>query len=120
MSDLIRVIDLEIFAHIGVPDAERRDAQRLLISLEIGMDSFAHAASTDNLVWALNYDDVIERVKILAAKRPRKLLETLAEEMAFDLQKTFPIKKITLEIKKFIVPNTRYISVKIERPHGSG
>ena len=120
MSDLIRVIDLEIFAHIGVPDAERRDAQRLLVSLVMSMDSFSPAASTDNLVWTLNYDDVIERVKNLTAKRPRKLLESLAEEMAFDLLKTFPIKQITLEIKKFIRPDTRYISVKIERTHGTG
>jgi len=120
MSDLIRVIDLEVFAHLGVPDKERRDAQRLLVSLEMSTNSFAHAAGTDSLVWTINYDEVIEHVKNLAAKRPRKLLETLAEEMAFDLLKAFPIKKITLEIKKFIVPDARYISVKIERTHGVG
>src|ERR1035441_9976474 len=79
MSDLIRVIGLEVFARIGVPDAERRDAQRLLVSLEMSTDSFPHAASTDNLAWSLNYDDVIERVKNLTTRRPRKLLETLAE-----------------------------------------
>jgi len=118
MSDLIRVIDLEMFAQIGVPNAERQKAQRLLVSLEMSIDSFSHAAGTDNLGWTLNYDDVIDRVKNLATRRERKLLETLAEEMAFDLLKTFPIKKITLEIKKFIVPNTRYVSVKIERSHG--
>jgi len=115
MSDLIRVIDLEIFAHIGVPDAERRDPQRLLISLEMSVDSFSHAAGTDNLAWTINYDDVVQHVKNLAAKRARKLLETLVEEMASDLLKTFPIKKITLEIKKFVLPDTRYVSVKIER-----
>jgi dihydroneopterin aldolase len=115
MSDLIRVIDLEVFAHIGVPDAERRDAQRLLVSLEMSLDSFSHAAGTDNLAWTLNYDEVIEHVKHLAAKRERKLLETLAEEMAFELLKTFPIREIVLEIKKFIVRDARYVSVKIER-----
>ena len=115
MSDLIRVVDLEVFAHIGVPDAERREPQRLLISLEISSDSFPHAAGTDNLAWTINYFDVVQHVKNLAAKRARKLLETLAEEMAFDLLKTFPIKKITLEIKKFILPDAQYVSVKIER-----
>jgi dihydroneopterin aldolase len=118
MSDLIRVVDLEIFAHIGVPDAERRDAQRLLVSLEISIDSFSHAAGTDNPAWTIDYDDVVQHVKNLAAKRARKLLETLAEEMAFDLLKTFPIKKITLEIKKFILPDARYVSVKVERTPG--
>jgi len=119
MSDLIRVIDLEVFAHIGVPEEERREAQRLLISLEMSVDSFSHAAETDNLARTVNYYDVVQRVKAFTAERPRKLLETLAEEMAFDLLKTFPIKKIALEIKKFILPDTRYVSVKIERTHDS-
>jgi dihydroneopterin aldolase len=118
MSDLIRIVDLEVFAYIGVPEAERREAQRLLISLELGCDSFSHAAGTDNLAWTIHYGDVAGQVKKLVAKRARKLLETLAEEIAFDLLKTFPIRKISIEIKKFILPDARYVSVKIERAHG--
>ena len=120
MSDLIRVVDLEVFARIGVPDSERREPQRLLISLELTIDSFPHAAGTDNVAWTVNYADVVQHVKTLTAKRARKLLETLAEELAFDLLKTFPIKKVGLEIKKFVLPDTRYVSVKIERAHGAG
>jgi dihydroneopterin aldolase len=115
MSDLIRVVDLEVFAQIGVPDAERREPQRLLISLEMSTNSLSHAAGTDDLALTINYADVVERVKNLVAKRARKLLETLAEEIATDLLKAFPIKKITIEIKKFILPDTQYVSVKIER-----
>jgi 7,8-dihydroneopterin aldolase/epimerase/oxygenase len=118
MSDLIRVVDLEVFAYIGVPDAERREPQRLLISLEISIDSFTHAASTDNVGWTINYADVVEHVKHITARRSRKLLETLAEDLAFDLLKAFPIKKIAIEIKKFVLPDTQYVSVKIERSHG--
>ena len=115
MSDLIRIVDLEVFAHIGVPDAERREPQRLLISLEMGADSFAHASGTDNLAWTVNYADVAQHVKNQVEKRSRKLLETLAEELASDLLKSFPIRKITVEIKKFILPDAQYVSVKIER-----
>jgi 7,8-dihydroneopterin aldolase/epimerase/oxygenase len=118
MSDLIRVVDLEVYSLIGVPDAERNDPQRLLISLEMSIESFSHAAGTDNLAWTINYVDVVERVKHLAARRARKLLETLAEELAADLLKSFPIKKITLEIKKFVLPDAQYASVKIERISG--
>jgi dihydroneopterin aldolase len=118
MSDLIRVIDLEVFAWIGVPDAERHEAQRLLVSVEISVESFSHAAGTDNPAWTVNYVDVVERIKHVTGKRARKLLETLAEEIAFDLLKAFPIKKITLEIKKFILPDAQYVSVKIERTSG--
>ena len=108
---------LEVFAHIGVPDAERSQEQRLLISLEMAVDSFSHAAGTDNLAWTINYADVVQYVKILTARRARKLLETLAEELAADLLKAFAIKKITVEIKKFVLPDTQYVSVKIERVH---
>ncbi len=118
MPDIIRVADLEVFAHIGVPDAERREAQRLLISLDMSVDSFPHAAGTDNVAWTVNYADVAEHVKHITARRSRKLLETLAEDIAFDLLKAFPIKKIGIEIKKFILPDAQYVSVKIERVHG--
>jgi dihydroneopterin aldolase len=115
MSDLIRVVDLEVFAHIGVSEAERAHAQRLLISLEMASDGFTHAASTDNIAWTINYYEVTQYVKVLVARRARKLLETLAEDLASELQKNFPIKSITIEIKKFILPDARYVSIKIER-----
>jgi dihydroneopterin aldolase len=115
MSDLIHIVDLEVHAHLGVPDEERRQTQRLLISLEMTGDSFTHAAATDYVARTINYFDVAQRIKSVATVRPRKLLETLAEELAVDLLTTFPIKKLTLEIKKFILPDARYVSVKIER-----
>jgi dihydroneopterin aldolase len=115
MSDLIRIVDLEVFAHIGVPEKERLEAQRLLISLEMIGESFIHAAGTDNVARTINYFDVAQNVKELVAERDRKLLETLAEDIAFELLKNFPIKRIALEIKKFILPDAQYVSVKIER-----
>jgi dihydroneopterin aldolase len=115
MSDLIRVVDLEVFAHIGVPVEERREAQRLLISLEMSVDSIAHAAGTDNLARTINYFEVTQCVKKITAERARRLIETLAEELAFELLKTYPITRIALEIKKFILSDAQYVSVKIER-----
>ena len=115
MSDLIRVIDLEVWARIGVPEEERAQPQRLLVSLEMSVDGFPQAAATDDLALTVDYFTVAQRVKAVAAERPRHLLETLAEEIATDLLSHFPIPKLTLEIKKFILPDARYVSVKIER-----
>jgi 7,8-dihydroneopterin aldolase/epimerase/oxygenase len=115
MPDLIRIVDLEVLAHIGVPEAERAQAQRLLVSLEMTIDSFAHAASTDNIAWTVNYADIVKHVQQLAGKKARKLLETLSEEMAADLFKAFPIRTVAIEIKKFVIPAAQYVSVKIER-----
>jgi 7,8-dihydroneopterin aldolase/epimerase/oxygenase len=115
MSDLIRIVDFEVFAHIGVPEEERRNAQRLLITLEMTVATFAHAAKTDDLARTVNYYDVAQRLALITSKRPRKLLETLAEEIATEVLKNYPMQKLTLEIKKFILPGTQYVSVKIER-----
>ncbi len=117
MSDLIRIVDLQVFTHIGVSDDERSKPQRLLISVDMTTDSLPHAAGTDNLAWTINYAEVAEHIKHLAAKRVRKLVETLAEDLAFELLKSFPIRKIRLEIKKFILPDAKYVSVRIERVH---
>ena len=115
MSDLIRIVDLEVPTHIGVPDEERAAAQMLLVSLEMAVASFAPAAKADDVTLTVNYFDVAQHVKALAASRPRKLIETLAEELATDLLATFPIRKLTLEIKKLILPDARHVSVQIER-----
>jgi len=116
MSDLIRIVDFEVHAHIGVTEEERRNAQRLLITLEMTVASFAHAAKTDDLARTVNYYDVAQRLALITAKRPRKLLETLAEDIAAEVLKNYPMQKLALEIKKFILPGTQYVSVRIERP----
>ena len=116
MSDLIRIVDLEAWAHVGVPDEERAQAQKLLISLDLGVDSIAHAAHTDSLSRTVNYFDVAQHTKRYVSEHSRKLIETLAEELAADLLKSYAIKSVTLEIKKFILPDTQYVSVKITRP----
>jgi dihydroneopterin aldolase len=115
MSDLIRIVDLEVFCHLGVPDAERREAQRLLISLDMSVATIAHAAKTDDVGRTINYHDVAQRIKALATRRPRKLLETLAEELASEVLKSYPVQKVALEIKKFILPDTQYVALRIER-----
>ncbi len=117
MPDLIRIVDLEVWTHIGVPDAERAHSQRLLISLDMTIDSFAHAASTDNVAWTVDYAEVSRHVQQLATRKPRKLIETLAEEIAADLFKGFPIRTLAVEVKKFVLPDTQYVAVKIERTH---
>jgi dihydroneopterin aldolase len=116
MSDLIRIVDLEVSSQIGVPDEERAHAQKLLILIDMEVDCVAQAAISDDVAQTVNYYDVAQKVKALAAKRPRKLLETLAEEITTDLLKNSSIKAVTIEIKKFILSDARHVSVKITRP----
>jgi dihydroneopterin aldolase len=117
MPDLIRIVDLETTAVIGVSDEERRAPQRLLFSLELRIKDIGPAAYTDNVKLTLDYAAVAERVRILAASRPRRLIETLAEDVATDLLHVFPILiSLRLELKKIILPNTDHVALVIERP----
>jgi dihydroneopterin aldolase len=117
MPDLIRVSDLEIVTVIGVGDAERTKPQTLLISLDLRVKDIGPAAYTDNVNLTVDYSAVAERVKIMAASRPRHLIETLAEEIAADLLKAFPLVSIRLELRKFFaLPGAHHVSVVIERP----
>jgi dihydroneopterin aldolase len=118
MLDLIRIVDLEIWSTIGVPDEEREKPQRLLVDLELRVKDIGPASMTDNVKLTIDYAVVTQRIKTMAEARPRRLIETLAEEIAADLLKMFPIISLDLEVKKFILPGTRHVSVRIERPKG--
>lgn len=116
--DLIRIIDLEIWSRVGVPDEEREEPQRLLIDVELRLRDIGPASLTDNVKLTVDYAIVAERVKDMALSRPRRLVETLAEDIAADLLKVFPITSLSLEIKKFILPDAKHVAIVIERPKG--
>jgi dihydroneopterin aldolase len=118
MFDLIRVTELEIWSRVGVPDEEREEPQRLLVDLELRVKDIGPASLTDNVKLTVDYAVVAERVKTLALSRPRRLVETLAEDIAADLLKMFPITSLQLEIKKFVLPDARHVAIIIERPKG--
>jgi dihydroneopterin aldolase len=115
MSDLIRIVDLEVWTRIGVPEEERAQPQRLLLNLEMRVAGFAKAAATDDIELTVNYFEVAQYITNFAAECPRKLIERFAEQLADGLLNAFPIKKLRLEIKKFILPNAHHIAVEIER-----
>ena len=117
MPDLIRIVDLELMSIIGVSVEERSEPQRLFFCLDLRIKDIGPAAYTDNIKLALDYAAVADRVQIMAESRPRRLIETLAEDIATDLLKAFPILlSLRLEVKKFVLPNAQYVSLVIERP----
>jgi len=118
MSDYITIRNLEVWCHIGVPDEERAARQKLLVSVSFKTYSVAKAAALDDLELTTNYFAVGERVKEIAAERPRKLIETLAEEIAQKLLAEFGLGKLRVEIRKFILPDAEWVGIEIERKAG--
>ncbi len=113
--DKIIISDLEVFYHVGVPDQERAAAQRLLLTIEMDLD-FSMAAKGDDLTETINYYAVSRRLLHLGEGRSWKLIETLACEIAQLILSEFKAVCVSVEVKKFILPETRFVAVKVKRP----
>ena len=112
--DRIFINDLEVFYRVGVPDEERSRPQRLLLVIEMSKD-FGAAAATDDLAQTINYSAVAQRLVRFGDDRSWKLIEKLAADLAEMILLEFGPDAVSVEVKKFVIPQARYVSVKTDR-----
>jgi dihydroneopterin aldolase len=110
----ITIVDLEVFYHVGVPDEERAKPQRLLLTVDMGFD-FSAAVKTDGIVNTIDYFTVSRRLLKFGEGRSWKLIEKLAAEIADMVLSEFKPESVTVEVKKFPIPQARYVSVSLTR-----
>ena len=110
----IVIKDLEVHFNVGVPDLERANPQRLLISVELEHD-FQAATRADDLAGTIDYFAVCERLMKLGEKREWKLIETLASDIADVVLLEFRPNRVVVEVKKFVIPQAQYVSVRLCR-----
>ena len=110
MSPTLSLVDLKLLCRVGVPDQERAKPQKLLCTAVFPVPNFKKAAQTDNLEHTINYYDLSQLLRRTAQAKERKLIETLAADLAQSTFAAFPIPWIDLELKKFILPEIRHIS----------
>jgi len=110
MSPTLSLVDLKLLCRVGVPDQERAKPQKLLCTVTVPVPDLKKAAQTDNLEHTVNYYDLSLLLQKTALQKERKLIETLAADLAESAFAAFPIPWINLELKKFILPETRHIS----------
>ncbi len=78
MSDLkpvdrLAIRGIEVFAHHGVFDFERREGQKFVIDLVLGVQT-APAAASDDLKDTVDYGSVVARVVEAATSEPVDLI----------------------------------------------
>ena len=113
-ADEVRIEQLEVFTVIGVLEHERKGLQRLTVSISFW--PYEHAQDlADNIEKAVNYSAVAEETKRFAREQAVNLIETLAERLATHLLKSFPIQKVTIELRKFALQDAKYVSVTVTR-----
>ena len=113
-GDVIRIEQIEVLARIGVPDDERSQPQRLTISIAFWPNK-SGAELNDDIARAVNYAAVCGEVRKFVGERRDKLIETLADKLAFHLLEVFEIRRITIELRKYILPDVEFVSVTVTR-----
>lgn len=112
--DTITICDLEVQYRVGVTAEERASAQRLLITIEIKSD-FRRAAGSDDLGDTIDYAALCERVQQFGDDCHWQLIETVAVDLAEMIQAEFGTREISIEVKKFVIPAARFVSVRTTR-----
>ena len=112
MIDRIHIEQLEVHGRVGVPDSERAKPQRLSLNVTLWPKI---AELNDNIANTVNYSAVAERVKEFIRRHDYKLIETLSEETAAHLLAQFNLRKVEVEVRKFVLPDANYVSVTAVR-----
>ena len=106
----ITITDLEVFYCVGVTDEERAQPQRLLITVEMYFD-FSGAVTADRLTKTIDYFAVSQRLLEFGDNRSWRLIEKTAANIASMVLAEFKPAGVSVEIKKFAIPQARYVSV---------
>jgi dihydroneopterin aldolase len=117
--DEIVIEELELMARIGVPEEERVRPQRVTVSLVLQpRNSFEHL--NDELKGTVDYAAVCAEVRQFVSGRELKLIETLADQMAEHLLAQFDLTSVKLELRKFVLPETRFVAARVVRTRAGG
>ena len=108
----ITIVDLEVFYNVGVSEEERSKPQRLLVTIDMSLD-FSSAAVSDRIEKTIDYNEVCQEILKFGEGRSWKLLERLSTAIADHILAEYKPQAVLVEVKKFIIPQTRHVSVSV-------
>jgi 7,8-dihydroneopterin aldolase/epimerase/oxygenase len=111
----IFIHDFRVATKIGVYSWERHLPQTVRLDLEIGLVDDA-AFTSGELVDAIDYAAVVERLRAFAASNPHPLLERFAQAIADVVLAEFNASWVKVRVAKpNALPGVREVGVAIER-----
>jgi dihydroneopterin aldolase len=113
----ITIVDLEVHYCTGITDEERAKPQRLLLTVDMKFD-FATASITDRIEKTINYQAVAEDLLKFGDSRSWKLIEKLVANIADMILTRYKAESVLVEVKKFALPQARYVAVSLTRARG--
>lgn len=109
------VRDLQIMAVVGVHEHEKRQAQKIVISVDLTVGE-SNGALDDRLENVVCYEKVVRSIEAIIAGGHVNLIETLAEMIAASAleDKRVLAAKVRIE-KPDIIPQCASVGIEIER-----
>jgi 7,8-dihydroneopterin aldolase/epimerase/oxygenase len=113
-QEWFEIADLRVPTNIGVTEQERASPQTVAFNLRFQILSAFHDLQ-DEIGRTVDYSEVAKAVRNAAEETQAHLIETLASEVADRLIARFPLARVEVELRKFVVPYTAYVSVRTVR-----
>lgn len=110
----VHIRELEVLAHIGVTENERAKSQRLVVNVTVSLREPLQDLN-DDITRTANYSAMALEVGELAAQRSYRLIETFADTVASRLLERFPVSRASVEVRKFVLPGSTFVSVTANR-----
>lgn len=113
-SDTLTIRDLKLWTHIGVLEEERKREQRILATVTLELMKQG-AGESDDIKDSVDYEVIVRAIRELA-KSERHTLEKFAEDIARGVLKNKSAERVTVSLRKFVLPGTEDVSLAIVRP----
>ncbi len=113
MIDTLSISALNIATRIGIHEWEQRISQKLLLDISIPVDL---STCNNQLANTIDYDKLCQCVTGFVESNAFTLIETVAEQVATLIKKTFNVAQLTVSVSKpNAVKNAGNICVTITR-----
>ena len=117
-ADRVHLEQLDLDARIGVTADERVKPQRLVLNITVWPKSRFDSLK-DDINKATNYVELCRSARELVESREWNLIETVASQLAAQLLATFDVTTVEVEVRKFVLPKTKYVSASARRSAGT-
>ena len=109
----IKNLILNVF--IGIHNFEKKKKQRVRFNIEVITNPYIKPNNKD-LSTILNYEDLINKIKLLVKKQHHELIEDLAENMFAIIFQNRLVKKINIKIEKLdIIKNSESVGIEFSK-----
>ena len=110
---IIKNLILDIF--IGIHNFEKKKKQRVRFNIEVITNPNIKPNNND-LTTILNYEDLINKIKLLVKKQHHELIEDLAENIFEIIFQNRLVKKTNIKIEKLdIIKNSESVGIEFSK-----